>query len=199
MLHQTPLLALLRRLEAQNIWRMSHNVLSSQPFSTSAAVEAAYGEEGWVRRRRPLQVAGCAVAATWFWPWHRRSGVLPLTQQHAGDGWPYAAARAQATCLVRCRLTPAGSARVSACCRACCPRRRRGVVRQPSCQRSGCCEDPGAPDTAVGPHQCVMAALGSSVDTVHDTHLGHMLRCAPPAALLLRPTLAASLPCQRVS
>lgn len=52
MLHQTPLLALLRRLEAQNIWRMSHNVLSAQPFSASAAVEAARGEEGWVRRRR---------------------------------------------------------------------------------------------------------------------------------------------------
>ncbi|KAL4434684.1 hypothetical protein ABPG77_002807 [Micractinium sp. CCAP 211/92] len=41
MFQQTPLLALLRRLEAQNIWRMSHNVLSAQPFSASAAAEAA--------------------------------------------------------------------------------------------------------------------------------------------------------------
>lgn len=52
MFQQTPLLALLRRLEAQNIWRMSHNVLSAQPFSASAAAEAARGESSWVCHRR---------------------------------------------------------------------------------------------------------------------------------------------------
>jgi hypothetical protein len=40
MLNQSPLLALLRRLEAQNIWRMTYNVLPSQPFSTAAQAEA---------------------------------------------------------------------------------------------------------------------------------------------------------------
>lgn len=46
MLPQTPLLALLRRLEAQQIWRMSYNVLPmQQQYSTAAQVEPA-GAQG---------------------------------------------------------------------------------------------------------------------------------------------------------
>lgn len=44
----TPLLALLRRLEAQNIWRMSHSVLSAQHYSSAAAAEPAAGVWVWV-------------------------------------------------------------------------------------------------------------------------------------------------------
>ena len=33
---QTPVLALLRRLEAQNIWRMTYNVMPQQTFSAAA-------------------------------------------------------------------------------------------------------------------------------------------------------------------
>jgi len=33
---QSPVLTLLRRLEAQNIWRMTYNVIPQQSFSTAA-------------------------------------------------------------------------------------------------------------------------------------------------------------------
>ena len=42
-MQQTPLLTLLRRLEAQNIWRMSYNVLPMQHYSAAAAPEPASG------------------------------------------------------------------------------------------------------------------------------------------------------------
>ena len=41
---QTPVLALLRRLEAQNVWRMTYNVMSPQTFSTAAAMPLASDE-----------------------------------------------------------------------------------------------------------------------------------------------------------
>lgn len=75
MLQQTPLLALLRRLEAQNIWRMSHTVLSAQQYSAAAAVEATRGKQSRVlggRRRKWLLLPpgsaparGLTAAAVW--------------------------------------------------------------------------------------------------------------------------------------
>ena len=60
MLNQSPLLALLRRLEAQNIWRMTYNVLPSQPFSTAAQAEAQGARRRGVARGR--RGAGAAAA-----------------------------------------------------------------------------------------------------------------------------------------
>ena len=74
MLNQSPLLALLRRLEAQNIWRMTYNVLPSQPFSTAAQAEAQgagrrgggdadAGRRRWGEGRTRLQRAvGCGTS-----------------------------------------------------------------------------------------------------------------------------------------
>jgi hypothetical protein len=36
-MHSSPVLALLRRLEAQNVWRMTYNVMPQQQFSTAVA------------------------------------------------------------------------------------------------------------------------------------------------------------------
>ena len=47
----SPLLALLRRLEAQNIWRMTYNVLPMQQNSSTAQQEASSGARPWGRER----------------------------------------------------------------------------------------------------------------------------------------------------
>lgn len=71
----TPLLGLLRKLEAQNIWRMSYNILGQQQqqFSAAAAVTPAAGAAA---ARKP---AGCGGVAACTGPATRRRHFLALT------------------------------------------------------------------------------------------------------------------------
>ena len=95
----TPLLALLRRLEAQNIWRMSYNVLGSQQYSAASAAEAAAGARKRERRDRPLASRRPAAGVQTLAPWPAAA--------------PHAAAWATGTPLA----PPAEPCAATRCCR----------------------------------------------------------------------------------
>jgi len=51
---QSPVLALLRRLEAQNVWRMTYNVMPQQGLATSALYQAEETSPGTATGEDPV-------------------------------------------------------------------------------------------------------------------------------------------------